>query len=293
MSAFAAVSAPIPLRPRKRLARRKAGDADHRPRSQDFLPAQAVAAELAALLRAGLSLGEAQDFVGGGLAGLHPELLQRLRRAIELAATVGAGAVDLLESLADELGKQYQRLQQLELAFSGPRATARLVTLLPILAAGMNAALGLVNPLQISPAGLISQLLGVGLLSLAWRKCRALLLEAEPHSQDPAEFMGLTAAALAAGCQLGEAKLIVQRRCPDANFELLARHEALALSAGVSLAGLLQALADSIRLQQAHQAQLKISALPNRLMVPIGLTVLPSFVLIAVIPVVLSQFGQA
>jgi tight adherence protein B len=73
----------------------------------------------------------------------------------------------------------------------------------------------------------------------------------------------------------------------------MARHEALAQSAGVALSGLLQALAEATRLQQGHLAQLKISALPNRLMLPIGLSVLPAFVLIAVIPVVLNQFGRA
>lgn len=268
-------------------------EAEQRLHSSQFLPAQAYAAELAALLKAGLGLNDALGFCDAQAQELVPALRDRVLRALRAAEFIGSGAAELLETTALEFQRQNQRLQQLELAFEGPRSTARLVALLPLLALGLNLALGLVPIFDITWPIFLSIAAGVGLMSLAWRKCRALLAASEPSMYDPAEFLVMTAACLGAGCQVGEAKRIAGEICLNADVGLIARHEALAARTGIALHGLLRSFAEAVRLRHSHDAHLAIAALPNRMMLPLGLTVLPAFVLIAVIPVVLAQFGSS
>lgn len=171
---------------------------------------------------------------------------------------------------------------------------------------------------------LVSLLVLAAALVLSPDPARRLLAVARPRSQPPGSVVGhsdvpllvdLVAAALGAGAtpvaaldiagravggHEGEEVVRVAARLrlgsdwagawtgTSAPLEPLQRCLGLALSVGAPGAGLLRATASELRRRRHRSAQLEASRLGVRLVLPLGLCALPAFLVLGVVPVVLS-----
>ena len=109
---------------------------------------------------------------------------------------------------------------------------------------------------------------------------------------DEAIFFDAVALALDGGLSLGVAIALAQEK---SNFEISPSSEvelqeiaALAKTSGIAVGKLLTAHADSHRGEKNYKKLLELEKLSVRLMLPLGLSVLPAFALMAVVPLALS-----
>jgi tight adherence protein B len=211
--------------------------------------------------------------------------------AEESGAPLAASLRDLAAGLRDEA----QLRREVRAALAGPAASARLVTTLPLLAVAFGATLGFdtVAVLFANPLGLACLVVGTALLWAGRRWNAALAARASRGRGDAGLELELLAVAMASGASIDRARAVVHRamaehglrpgdgRSADAMLDLAAR-------AGAPVAELLRA--EAFRLRRAARAAgaERAAALGVRLMVPLGLCVLPSFVLLGVAPLMIS-----
>jgi tight adherence protein B len=113
--------------------------------------------------------------LGGDIAGTLLAEESALLRAVggvwDLARSSGAGLAEVLVQLADGRRRSIAVRRTLQVELSAPRATARMMSLLPLLGVALGAVLG-ADPLRwltTTPAGLTVLALGVGLNVLGFR----------------------------------------------------------------------------------------------------------------------------
>ena len=171
---------------------------------------------------------------------------------------------------------------------------------LPGLGIVFGVILGL-NPLAVlvgAPAGAACLVAGVGLMAGAWWWNRRLVAAARPRDLTPGLRCDLMAIAVAGGTSLDRASAAVDRALGENGFDpSLGRDdvdEVLALSraAGVPAAELLRSQADQSRLGAAAEAERRASVLAVRLMLPLGVCVLPAFMLLGVVPLLISVISS-
>nr|WP_283810041.1 type II secretion system F family protein [Leifsonia sp. C5G2] len=224
--------------------------------------------------------------------------LRSIAAVWSVAEVAGAPLGHALRTIAETLRDAAEADRDAGVALSGPRATARLVSWLPAGGVLMAAALGAdLAGTAASPAGAVA-LVGGALLMVAGRWwMRSLVRRATARRPQPGLAEELIAIALqgglsaeaairlagdaAGGCGLappddGGARATVQ----------------LAGAAGVPAVELLTASARQRRRSARSEARSAAAALGVRLMVPLGLCVLPSFVLLAVAPLLLSLLSS-
>lgn len=213
----------------------------------------------------------------------------------QVADAAGAPLAPTLRELAGALRDRAETERELELALAGPRATARLVTWLP--AVGMVLALvmgvDLLGTLTGSVVGCALLAGGVLLLLLGRRWMRALVRRARPGPDVPGLRHDLTAIALSGGIAVPDALALSDAACVE--HGLLADDRAsvdhilgLAQRAGAPAADLLRSAAARARRRWRMRGRNDAATLGVRSMVPLGVCVLPSFMLLGVAPVVLS-----
>ena len=218
-----------------------------------------------------------------------------LAAAWSVAEEAGAPLAASLRDLAAGLRDEAQLRREVRAALAGPAASARLVTTLPLLAVAFGATLGFdtVAVLVANPLGLACLALGSALLWAGRRWNAALAARASRGRGDAGLELELLAVAMSSGSSIERARGVVHRamaehglqpddgRSADAMLDLAAR-------AGAPVADLLRA--EAFRLRRAARAAgaERAAALGVRLMVPLGLCVLPSFVLLGVAPLMIS-----
>jgi hypothetical protein len=79
---------------------------------------------------------------------------------------------------------------------------------------------------------------------------------------------------------------------PPPEYEGLARAMVLAAMSGAPAAGVVAGAAADVRAARGERAELAAARLGVRLVLPLGLAVLPGFVLLAVVPIVLGLAGS-
>ena len=121
-----------------------------------------------------------------------------------------------------------------------------------------------------------------------------MIRKAAPTAQDPGAFLDCLAAAVQAGLPFAQARSLVVEKC---DFEgaiqaederLIASSVELSRAQGIGLAALLTSTADSKRERQRFIDSERIAKLSVSLMVPLGLAVLPAFVLITIVPIAIG-----
>lgn len=218
-----------------------------------------------------------------------------LGSAWSVAAESGAPLAGSLRDLAAALRDEAQLRREIRTALAGPIASARLVLALPIIAVLFGVLLGFDTI-----AVLVGNLLGLGcvaagalLLWLGHRWSSSLAARATRSRADAGLELELLAIAMSGGASLDRARSLVRgalaahgipaadRRAADGVVELAAR-------AGAPVAELLRAEAFRLRRVARADGAARAAALGVRLMLPLGACVLPAFVLVGVVPLLIS-----
>ena len=226
-----------------------------------------------------------------------------------VADGAGAPMAPTLRRLADALRDRAETERDVQVALAGPRATAQLVSWLPVVGMALAVAMGvdLVGALTGSAVGWVLLGSGVLLLVAGRRWMRALLRRAHPGFDVPGLRHDLIATALSGGVGVPSALALCDEACAelgagvrvgvgagagvgvvDADRTEVARILSLAQRAGAPAADLLRSAAARARRQRRMQGRSAAAALAVRSMLPLGVCVLPSFMLLGVAPVVLS-----
>ncbi|MCM3656034.1 type II secretion system F family protein [Agromyces mediolanus] len=217
-----------------------------------------------------------------------------LAAAWEIAAACGAPLAGSLRELSTALRDEAQLRREVRTALAGPNASARLVAWLPVIAIGFGLVLGFdtLGVLLGSPLGLGCLLAGTALLWAGRRWNRALAARASRGSADAGLEYDLLAIALTGGVSLDRARTLVATALSDGDGPTgtieIDRIVGLAAAAGAPVAELLRAEAFRVRRAARAQGIARAAALGVRLMIPLGVCVLPAFVLLGVAPLVIS-----
>jgi tight adherence protein B len=228
-----------------------------------------------------------------------------LAAAWQVATEAGAPLAPSLRSFASSLRSLADAQREIAVALAAPVATARLVTALPAVGIVFGMLLGF-NTLGVLfgtvPGGVC---LGIGmalmLVARAWN--RRLVAAAQPVDLAPGLRCELTAIAVSGGAALDRAVESVERAlaagssgaddgaAADAMRSDRAGVDAvLALSrrAGVPAGELLRSEAEEARRTARAAAAARASVLGVRLMLPLGLCILPAFMVLCVAPLLIA-----
>lgn len=197
-----------------------------------------------------------------------------------ITKAAGGPIAPTLDRLATVILKRDQSSRELELAVAGPKASSRLVLSLPVLVfigAGISG-IPIFKVLTNQPVVWGSLVLGGLMFWLGHRWTSVLLAKAEPETSDPGLNLDALAIASQAGLPLPAAADLV------GGIDVSELQE-MSLNSSIAMVQLLIDRADSLRQEQHNRDRLKIQKTSVAVLWPLGITVLPAFVLIAIVPV--------
>jgi tight adherence protein B len=258
--------------------------------------------KLAAYLQAGIPNAQAHQLLEQELQALSAADQKSLDRFWFTIRQSGGSALAALNRLARVLELQAKNQSALALVFAAPRATAKLVMVLPFIALTLAQLLGL-NPIRAifgSVAGAISLALGVALLWGGKFWSQKLIELSRPMNRDDGALLDCVVVGLDAGLPLQAAQALAIRAAAkleleapsDIQLQKLEEARLLANRTGAQISKIIASAADSIRSTSFNLANQQIAKLSINLMVPLGVTVLPAFVLLTVVPISISLLSQ-
>jgi tight adherence protein B len=219
-----------------------------------------------------------------------------LAMAWAVATEVGSPLAPTLRDFADSLRDLAQARREIAVALAAPNATARLVLALPLvgLLFGMLLGFDTLGTLFTTPIGWVCLGLGAGLMLGASRWNRRLVRRAQPRDLTPGLAFDLLAIAVSGGGSLDRARSVVaaaiERFAGDGVLATDGTEEVLDLSrrAGIPAAELLRSEAGERRRQARADVSERAQALSVRLMIPLGVCVLPAFMVLSVVPLLIT-----
>lgn len=213
-----------------------------------------------------------------------------------IASEAGAPLAACLDDIACCLLAAGEVERDTAAALAGPVATTRMVIALPLVSIVAGAVLGLdtLRILFTTPAGVGCLVAGGVLLLMARAWSARLLRGARRIDAVPGLALELVAVAASGGGSLHRAVELVDEAL--GRFEVVAANDPravgdvlrLAARAGAPPGDLLKAEAMRVRRDAVGLAKRRAAALDVWLMMPLGVCVLPAFVLFAVVPVVVG-----
>ncbi len=258
---------------------------------------------LSVLLSAGVSPTNAWSYLDGyahladDLPGSLCEVDPGLAAAWRVATGAGAPLAPSLQQFAAGLRALGDAQRETQVALAGPVATARLVLLLPVVGIlfGMVLGFNTLGTLFTTVPGLLCLAVGGGLLLAARRWNRRLVAAAQPTEALPGLRYELMAISVAGGGSLDRALASVDAAL--AEFAIDAPGDAgavldLSRRAGVPAGALLRAEADEARRDARAAAQKAAAVLGVRLMIPLGVCVLPAFMALGVAPLLIAVISS-
>jgi len=202
---------------------------------------------------------------------------------LKLAIEVGAPVAPLAKSLAlhQESLKAFDR--EIQQALAVPVATRRLMIWLPVFGLVLSELLGLGSLAALSTTiGLVGFLVGLTLMYLGARATQRLLDEAKQNASLPSSGWFRFGILISAGLPLSQArKEASPLNDPDGLIDL-------ALTTGASLKELVRSKQNSELANFAADRIAAARALSVSLLVPLGLTMLPAFLIFTVLPMVIG-----
>ncbi|HEY0259225.1 MAG TPA: type II secretion system F family protein [Lacisediminihabitans sp.] len=223
-----------------------------------------------------------------------------LAAAWQVATEAGAPLAPTLAGFATSLRSLAQNQRDLRTALAAPAATARMVMVLPIIGVLFGLALGFdtLGILFGTPPGLACLAVGGALMLAArWWNGR-LIRSARPRRLTPGLGFDLMAIAVSGGASIPRARAAVaeaRRHCglPEEEAEA-ALDEVLELSrrAGVPAATLLRSEAEETRRRARSEGERKAAKLAVTLMLPLGLCILPAFMVLGVAPLLIAVISS-
>ena len=215
-----------------------------------------------------------------------------------VSASAGAPLAPTLRAYAELLRGFAVAERDTRIALAGPRATSRLVLVLPLVAIAFGALLGqdTIGVLVGTPLGWGCLGVGLGLGLAGWAWTRRLLRSAAPTQQLPGLAEELTAVAMSGGVSVERAKELVARALTRYRLTVDRAHAdaalALAAASGAPAGELLRAEAQELRRDAVANARERAERLSVSLMLPLGICVLPTFIAVGVIPLMAAVIGS-
>nr|WP_228494723.1 type II secretion system F family protein [Clavibacter sp. VKM Ac-2873] len=219
-----------------------------------------------------------------------------LAAGLEVADRTGAPLARSLHRLADSLVDIARVRRDAGTALAGPVATSRTVLLMP--GAGLLLAAGLgFDPLRVlvtTVPGLACLVVGSSLVAIGWRWNRGLVSRAVSRDPAPGLALDLVAMAMSGGASVPRAVAVVRRACERAglgagdDLAAVASVVDAAARTGAPVAVLLGSEAERVRRDAATCAERAAACLAARLMLPLGVCILPAFLAVGVVPMLLA-----
>jgi len=219
-------------------------------------------------------------------AQLSETTASELQKIQQICSSTGGPLAPALERFAKVVATREQTNEELQVAFASPNASSRLVMSLPILVLLGSAISGIpiVSTILSQPIAWVSMGLGIALFTFGKRWVSRILKAAKPTPSDPGSALEMIAIGLRAGMPLSMTKELA-----NAQTEEL---ETMAQTTGAPLADLLTDQAENLRLTQATKDRKRISNASVKVLWPLGLVILPAFVLTAIVPVGLAMLNS-
>ena len=222
-----------------------------------------------------------------------------LAAAWRVAAASGAPLAPALRAFAGAMRDRAAAARDIEVALAAPRATARIVQLLPIVAVvlGLLTGADLVAALG-HPIGIASVVLGLLLVLLGRTWMRWLVRRAQPPPPTTGLALDLLAVAAGGGGSPESARGLVLSELGRAGVDaaddapVLEALVTLSRQSGAPLGELARAEAAEQRLLARDDARRVAERLGVRLMLPLGACVLPSFLLLGVVPMLVALLSS-
>lgn len=252
---------------------------------------------VAALVEAGAPVEDALAREAGGSG--RDDGVSALAAAWIVAVAAGSPLSPALRGAAAALRDRAEVAREVEVALSGPRSTARLVGWLPLVGIGFSLLLGVdvLGVLTGTPVGV--GLLGVGaMLAVAGRLWTAALVRrATPRGGIPGLEEELIVIGVGSGLSIERARRLVAEASDRLGLDTAdgaAVDEVLELAerAGAPAAELLTSAAQQRRRSARASGRRAAADLGVRLLLPLALCVLPSFLLLGVAPMVLGLISS-
>ncbi len=233
---------------------------------------------------------------GAGLRQ-HSAAWRGLAAAWVVAADAGAPLAPSLRGFADSLRDLAETQREIEVALAGPAATAKFVVALPLVGVLFGLGLGFdtLGTLFGTVPGALCLVAGVTLMlaSRAWN--RRLLRGATPSDPTPGLSLELLAVAVAGGASLDRARRAVGTALERCGLPTGGGEEGvleLSRRAGVPAGLLLRSEAEQSRRIARSAARRKAASLSVTLMIPLGVCVLPAFLLLGVAPLMIAVLSS-
>ena len=217
-----------------------------------------------------------------------------------------ASGAPIARCLSD-MGSSFAAMAAVErdtsVALAGPRATTRLVLCLPLIAMAAGSAIGIDSTRVLFTTAVGWLCLGGGavLLAVAQLWSARLLRAARYDGGTPGLGLELLAVALSGGCPPDAAEALVEVAVDrfglagalGDRWQTEARDTmTLAVRAGAHPATLLRREASRLRQEASRRAAERAASLGVWLMLPLGVCVLPAFLLFAVVPAFLAVLSD-
>lgn len=224
-----------------------------------------------------------------------------LAAAWQLAATSGAPLGPALARIGEALAGLHRLQERRGVIMAGPKATVVTVASLPPLALALGAALGFdPAPVLGTPVGAMLLLVGTLLLVCGVSWARMLQRQVEVGDHVSGLECELAWIVVRGGVDPGTAPRVVADAVDSVGAEWvpftrfladapLRRTISAARQAGVPLAALLLEEAQAERAAAHARLEQEAEQLGIRVLIPLAVCVLPSFILVGVVPVVLSM----
>lgn len=252
-----------------------------------------ILAQFNSLLQAGLSLEQAEVIANPSKLSCH--IQSQYRYLLAVCSDAGGSPVTALLQLEQLAIRQFENQAKLRVSGSVPKATARLVLLLPMGAAilGQLAGLRSIEVFFESWFAFVSLLIGLMLLIVAQTWSGRILQNANRTRQEDEIYLDAIALALSAGLSPTKSIQICANKF-DRCFERKPAESVVgdvkelfefAETSGAPIARLFRNRAELIRKTAAYEKDELLERVSIRLLAPMAIFVLPAFVLIAVVPI--------
>ncbi len=255
-----------------------------------------ILTKVAGLLRSGVSLEKSLEQVGTG-----KNSSKGIQYLLLVAQDSGSSMVSEIEFVADVLSSRERALQKIEIAHASPKSTARLMLWLPVITLAMAQLLGwgVLDTLLDKPIVLVSLGLGIVLLVLAKLVTARLLKHAKPEESHEGFYLLGVAMQFSAGANLVRAQdralanylEVFCKEPPASELSVMTEISELVEHSGAKAVELLRKQAQQMQEEVLFASEVKIEKLGIKLMLPLGLGVLPAFVFLAIVPLMVTTLG--
>jgi tight adherence protein B len=232
---------------------------------------------------------------------------RKLREIVFLAAAIGAedlsAKLDFMKGVGASISPFLQILaahftflwglqRSINKGKTAAQLTAFLLRWLPWLALATSQSLGLpaLRYLIGTPIGWGLLLVAAVLSFLASLVSRRFIAKVSRIAPDPGLWLSIVAGALRQGVGINRC-VGVLRSAAGSPVSQVERELRQAYSAGGSVASRLETAADALREQARADKELAVEKLPIQLLLPLGLFLLPQFLLLLVVPMILASFA--